>query len=115
MYTGDPVISITTSGSNIAGNMYNLLCSVSVVFGTPNITWFDSKRMRVINDSGITLTFTMISNTLYISELKFNLLNYSYAGEYTCEANLTVVRSEFTFDGFNSDMTIVYVKSQFTI
>ena len=115
MYIGDPIVSITTPGSNIAGNMYSLLCSVSVVTGVPNITWFDSNGIIEMNDSGLSLTFTMISNTLYISELQFNLLNYSNAGEYTCEANLTVVRSEFTFDGFNSDMITLYVKSQFAI
>ena len=115
MYTGDPVVSITTSGSSIAGNMYSLLCSVSVVTGIPNITWFDSNGIIEMNDTGITLTFTMMSNTLYISELQFNPLNYSHIGEYTCKANLTVVRSDFTFDGFNSYKTTVYVKSQFNI
>ena len=115
MYTGNPIVSIIKSGTNIAGNMYSLLCSVSVVTDIPDVTWFDSKRTKVMNDTGITLTFTMMSNTLYISELQFNPLNYTHIGEYICEANLTVVRSDLTFDGFNSDKTTVYVKSQFNI
>ena len=114
-YIGNPIVSITTSGSNIAGNMYSLLCSVSVVFGTPNISWFDSKGMIVIDGSGITQTLTMISDTEQTFELQFNPLMYTHGGEYTCVANLTVIRDDDTFIGVSNATTAVYVSSQFNI
>ena len=114
-YIGNPIVSITTSGSNIAGNMYNLLCSVSVVFGTPNITWFDSNGTEVIDGSGITQTLTVVSATMQKYELQFNPLIYTHGGEYTCVANLTVIRGQDTFIGVSNVTTIVYVTSKFNI
>ena len=114
-YIGNPIVSITTSGSNIAGNMYNLLCSVSVVFGTPNITWFDSNGTKVIDGSGITQTLTIVSDTEQKYELQFNPLMYTHGGEYTCVANLTVIRDDDTFIGVRNKATTVYVRSKFNI
>ena len=93
--------------------MYSLLCSVSVVFGTPNITWFDSKGMKVIDVSGITQTLIMISDTIQTYELQFNPLIYTHGGEYTCVANLTVIRDEDTFLGVRNATATVYVTSKF--
>ena len=111
IYIGNPIVSITRSGSNIAGNMYSLLCTVSVVFGTPNVTWFDSKGMEVIDGSGITQTLTM-RDTEQTYELQFNPLMYTYGGEYTCVANLTVIRDGNTFIGDSNRTTTVYVRSK---
>ena len=93
--------------------MYSLLCSVSVVFGTPNITWFDSKGMIVIDGSGITQTLTIISDTEQTFELQFNPLVYTHGGEYTCVANLTVIHDDDTFIGVSKATTTVYVTSKF--
>ena len=112
-YIGNPIVSITTSGSNIAGNIYSLLCSVSVVFGTPNITWFDSKGIKLLNDSGITQTLIVISDTIQTYELHFNPLMYTHGGEYTCVANLTVIRDDETFIGVSNATITVYVTSKF--
>ena len=95
--------------------MYSLLCTVSVVFGTPNITWFDSKGMIVIDGSGITQTLTMISDTDQTYELQFNPLMYTHGGEYTCVANLTVIHDEDTFVGVRNTTTTVYVTSKFIL
>ena len=65
-YIGNPIVSISTSGTNIAGNMYSLLCFVSVVFGTPDINWFYSNGTKLLNGSGITQTLTMISKTKHL-------------------------------------------------
>ena len=112
-YIGNPIVDITTSGTNIAGDMYSLLCSVSVVFGTPDITWFDSKGMEVIDGSGINQTLTVVSDTEQKYELQFNLLKYTHGGEYTCVANLTVIRDEDIFIGVSNVTTTVYVTSKF--
>ena len=95
--------------------MYSLLCTVSVVFGTPDITWFDSKGMVVINGSGITQTLTMISDTKQTYQLQFNPLMYTHGGEYNCVANLTVIRDENTFIGVSNVTTTVYVTSKFIL
>ena len=93
--------------------MYSLLCSVSVVFGTPDITWFDSKGLKAINVSGITQILTMISDTEQTYELQFNPLMYTHGGEYTCVANLTVIDNNNTFIGVSNATTTVYVTSKF--
>ena len=115
IYIGNPIVSITRSGSNIAGNMYSLLCTVSVVFGTPNITWFDSKGMKVINGSGITQSLTVLSDTEQKYELQFNPLMYTYGGEYTCITNLTVIYDGKTFIGVSNATTAIYITSEFNI
>ena len=93
--------------------MYSLLCSVSVVFGTPNITWFYSNGTKLLNGSGITQTLTVVSDTEQKYELQFNPLIYTHSGEYTCVANLTVIRDDDTFIGVNNKTTTVYVTSKF--
>ena len=95
--------------------MYSLLCSVSVVFGTPGITWFYSNGTKLLNGSGTTQTLTMISDTKQTYELQFNPLMYTHGGEYTCVANLTVIRDEDTFVGVRNTTTTVYVTSKFTL
>ena len=115
IYIGNPIVSITRSGTNIAGNMYSLLCTVSVVFGTANITWFDSKGMKVIDGSGITQSLTIVSDTEQKYELQFNPLMYTHGGEYTCIANLTVIRDGNTFTGVSDATTGVYITSKFNI
>ena len=93
--------------------MYSLLCSVSVVFGTPDITWFDSNGTKLLNGSGITQTLIVISDTIQAYELQFNPLIYIHGGEYTCAANLTVIHGEYIFIGVNNASTSVYVTSKF--
>ena len=112
-YIGNPIVSITTSGSNIASNMYSLLCSVSVVFGTPDITWFDSNGTEVIDGSGITQTLTVVSDTEQNYEFQFNPLMYTHGGEYTCVANLTVIHDDDIFIGVSNATTTVYITSKF--
>ena len=95
--------------------MYSLLCSVSVVFGTPDITWFYSNGTKLLNDSGTTQTLTMLSDTKQTYKLQFNPLMYTHGGEYTCVANLTVIRDDDTFIGVSNVTTAVYVRSKFNI
>ena len=113
---GNPIVSITyIPGTNIAGNVYSLLCSVSVVFGTPNIYWFYSNGTKVIDGFGIIQTLTVVSDTEQKYELQFNPLIYTHGGEYTCVANLTVIRDDDTFIGVSNAMTTVFVTSKLNI
>ena len=104
-------MSISTSGSNTAGEMYSLLCEVSVAVGTPNITWLYSNGTEVMNGNGITLSLT--SDTTY--KLTFNPLEYSDVGVYTCIANITVdvdtVDTDI-FEGSGSNSDTVSVRSK---
>ena len=95
--------------------MYSLLCSVSVVFGTPNITWFYSNGTKLLNGSGISQTFIVISDSKQTYELQFNPLMYTHGGEYTCVANLTVIHDNETFIGVSNVTTTVYVTSKLNI
>ena len=75
------IISITSSGSNTAGESYSLECTVTVTGSTdqPIITWLDP--MDNIITSGVVTTGSM-------STLTFNPLAASHAGTYTCRATL---------------------------
>ena len=111
-YIGNPIVSITTSGSNIAGNMYSLLCSVSVVLGTPGIIWFYSNGTKLLEGIGIIQILTMISDSEQIFELQFNPLMYTHGGEYACVANITVIHDNDTFIGVRITTATVYVTSK---
>ena len=73
--------SITESGNNIAGEIYSLVCSVTVTGSTeqPTITWLDSMNNQIT--SGVVTTGS-------ISTLMFSPLAASHAGTYTCRATL---------------------------
>ena len=101
-------MSISTSGSNTAGEMYSLLCEVSVPIGTPKITWLYSNGTEIMNGDGITLSLT--SDTTY--KLNFNPLDYSDVGIYTCIANITVVHATGIFNGSGSNSDTVSVRSK---
>ena len=73
--------SITESGNNIAGEIYSLVCSVTVTGSTeqPTITWLDPMNNQIT--SGVVTTGS-------ISTLTFNSLAVSHAGKYTCRVTL---------------------------
>ena len=78
----DVNISVTASGTNTAGERYNLECSAIVTgsTGQPIITWLDPMNNTV--PSG------MVTTTGSMSTLTFNPLSASHAGTYTCRATL---------------------------
>ena len=71
-------ISITTSGTNTAGETYSLECSTTVTGSTdqPTITWLDPMNNPVPSE--------MVATTGSMSTLTFNPLATSHAGTYTC-------------------------------
>ena len=95
-HSGDPIVQISFTGSNIAGSVYTLTCTVSVVTGTPNITWFNPNRDEVDNSL---LTLSDDGSELI---LQFQPLNYSDIGMYNCSANLSIPALDFLGMGSHS-------------
>ena len=84
--------------------MYTLTCIVSVVAGTPNITWIDPAGIEV-ESSLLTQTD---GSTL---GLQFQRLDYGDIGEYTCFANLSL--PEISFLGMGSASVTVDIQSMY--
>ena len=79
-------ISISTSGSLVAGSEYNLTCVVYELFtgltGSPVATWI------VANNAPLPGTvFTSSSNYGIIAILSINPLRTSYPSSYTCRGS----------------------------
>ena len=94
-------VSITTSGTNAAGEAYSLVCSATVTGSSsqPNITWLDQMNNTV--PSG------RVATTGSMSALTFSPLAASHAGTYTCRATCTV-----TGNVAHTDTKVVYVESK---
>ena len=75
-------VSITTSGTNIAGETYSLECSATVTGSVdqPTVTWLDSVNNPVHSE--------MVTTTGSMSTLTFDPLAASHAGTYTCRATV---------------------------
>ena len=103
---GNPIVSISSSGSIIAGTTLTLECTVTIVAGDLNITWLNVTGDQLTEGNGIMFNLVTISDTVQVYQLVFNPLDYSHIGEYTCQANLTVGRGNggepFIGKGFDS-------------
>ena len=111
---GNPIVSISSSGSIIAGNTLILECTVTIVAGVLNITWLNGSNDGLIEGNGIMFNLVTISDTVQVYQLIFNPLDYSHIGEYTCQANLTVNRGngKEPFNGKGYDSTTVSVQGK---
>ncbi len=80
-------LSIISTGSPIAGSIYDILCRATVMDGiqsTPIFTWLDPDGNRIVNGGNITVG----SATATSLPLEFGILRSSYSGEYTCRVTL---------------------------
>ena len=101
-------VTISSSGSSIAGESYSLQCSATLVdpvplpsnIPTPYFEWFFDPNGNASLPSGVTPSATILgSGNTYTSTLQFSPLSQSesHAGMYTCRlgvgtlANSTVV------------------------
>ena len=111
---GNPIVSISSSGSIIAGNTLTLECTVTIVAGVLNITWFNGTGDELTEGNGIMFNLVTISDTVQVYQLIFNPLDYSHIGEYTCQASLIVSRGngKDSFIGKGSDSTTVSVQGK---
>ena len=89
---------IMTTGIVRPGEEYNITCTVEVIdrlIVTPTIIWIkDSVNTSLVSDDLNTISvptvLSNISDTLYSLSLFFSSLNTSDAGQYTCQATITV-------------------------
>ena len=93
-----PVVNIMTSGKTVPGEEYLLNCTVEVIdrlIVTPTIIWIkNSVNRSLVSDDLKTISVPSvlrnISDTMYSLSLFFSSLNTSDAGQYTCQATITV-------------------------
>ena len=111
---GNPIVSISSSGSIIANDTLTLECTVTIVAGVLNITWLNGTGDELTEGNGKMFNLFSISDTVQVYQLIFNPLDYSHIGEYTCQANLTVNRGngKEPFNGKGYDSTTVSVQGK---
>ena len=93
-----PVVNIMTSDKAVPGEEYILNCTVKVIdrlIVTPTIVWIkDTDNALLVSDNLNTISvpsvLSNISDTMYSLSLFFSSLNTSDAGQYTCQATITV-------------------------
>ena len=99
-----PIINIITTGITRPGEEYNITCIVEVIdrlIVTPTIVWIkDSVNTSLVSDDlnaiSVPSVLSNISNTMYSLSLFFSSLNTSDAGQYTCQATITVYEINVT-------------------
>ena len=112
------VVTITTTGSAIAGEMLTLTCRVTVVEGLtvqPDVEWLDSVGSAVTSGmNDVTIGNVMINSRESTIGLKFSTLRTSHGGQYTCRATINVPLMNIS-DLSNSSSQDVIVQSKFTL
>ena len=91
-------VSITSSGINTAGGIFNIQCSTMISGSTdePTFTWLSQSQV-VDGDGTKTVSPTTVNpNSGYSSTLSFNPLLPSDAGLYTCRVMVGRVTREET-------------------
>ena len=96
-------IEITSSGNNVAGEKYNLICTI-VISGSsdvPSISWNSSRMSYEIVSNG---------NGTYLNILHFDPLSFLDQGTYTCLvkiADITDIQTyHFTVKGKQPDYAL---------
>ena len=87
-------MSIATSGSSMAGDVFELNCIVSIaegIYTTPILTWKNSNGTAIMSDYDDITVGPASANDL---PLEFAILKVPHAGEYTCEATLHSIALE---------------------
>ena len=89
----DFTVSISTSSASIlAGQMFNLTCTVRTVEGlqnVPTVEWLDETGTRVTTGGDTIVGSAMTSGSMTTLALVFSPLRISHGGEFTCRANIT--------------------------
>ena len=89
----DFTVSISTSSASIlAGQMFNLTCTVRTVEGlqnVPTVEWLDETGTRVTTGGDTIVGSAITSGFMTTLALVFSPLRISHGGEFTCRANIT--------------------------
>ena len=89
-----PTLNVIIShddGPFIAGQSYNLTCTVTLenTAGTPTVEWLGPNNNSLHNNSDITVRDTVTVNCFtYTTTLQFTTLHTFHAGQYSCRATL---------------------------
>ena len=97
-----------SSGSSIAGSVYSLVCTVTVVDGlvlVPDVMWMKDGRIFV-NGTDTTLT----RNVSGYLNLTFNPLRTSHGGQYTCIVTVSI--QQVLLLSSNSTLVNIFVGSK---
>ena len=113
-----PIINIITTGITRTVEEYNINCTVEVIdrlIVTPTIVWIkDSVNTSLVSDDLNTISvpsvLSNISDTMYSLSLFFSSLNTSDAGQYTCQATITV--NEINVTRTNSNVQNLSLQSK---
>ena len=84
-------IIITHGSPFIAGQSYNLTCTITLenATGTPTVEWLDPTYRPLPNSSDITVGTTVtVHCSTYTTILHFTTLRTSHSGQYSCQATL---------------------------
>ena len=109
-----PPVTISPSGSSIAGETYSLTCSATLFDPiplpsnvlSPTFEWFFGPNSNASLPSGVTPMPTMMDNgNSYISTLQFSSLSQSHIGMYTCRIGA----------GILANSSMVTVNGKFTL
>ena len=104
-----------TSGKAVPGEEYLLNCTVEVIdrlIVIPTVVWIkDSANTSLVSDYLNTISvpsvLSNISDTVYSMSLFFSSLNTSDAGQYTCQATITVNKINITITNTSAqDLTL---------
>ena len=110
LLSGDPLIDISDVGSTVAGSStYTLVCTVSVDDGSPIVNWLDPLGIQIIDSNKTVLTLSNTRDLETVLEVRFEDLEYSNAGTYTCIATLELEIGNFT----SSENQTINVESQY--
>ena len=99
-------VTIHGTGNTIAGEMYTLSCTATVVENlvvVPFLQWEYSNRSVVNSGSSFTLSATITSGNTTTRNLTFNPLRTSHGGEYTCRAIINI--SSISISGLSSSQS----------
>ena len=116
-----PVVNIMTSGKAVPGEEYLLNCTVEVIdrlIVIPTIVWIkDSVNTSLVSDDlksiSVPSVLSNISDTMYSLSLFFSSLNTSDAGQYTCQATITVNETNVTTA--NASIQDVILQSKYNL
>ena len=98
-----PEVTLSGSGSRVAGTSYTLTCTVTPPTGVqfsdpPNVQWLwpDTRLLTPMNPS-------QISSDVYVSNITLNPLQETHSGQYSCSASYSLggVSSEVVTEEMN--------------
>ena len=101
-------ISITTTGSSIAGQAYTLTCSAVLIGGsivTVDVQWLDSDGRVVLDGDDVSIGDVMTEGVKFSRSLTFEVLLASQAGAYICQASFPDPQS--SLGNISSNQTII--------